>query len=218
MLRVGLTGELGSGKSTVARMLAARGAVVLSSDEMGRAMMQPGHAVFEAIVERFGHGVVLPGGELDRGALAKLAFDPVHPRVEELNGIVHPEVLEEQARQVEALARTQPDAMVVIESALIFATRAGGRPWRERFDVVVLVTAPENVKIARFVARAAQGRSLSEAEREELEADARGRLARQHIAPEDAAGCLELDNSGDETALEASVEALWRKLSAMQRG
>ena len=75
MLRVGLTGDLGSGKSTVARMFAERGAVVLSSDEMGRAMMQPGEAVYTAIAERFGKGVVAPDGSLDRRELARLVFD-----------------------------------------------------------------------------------------------------------------------------------------------
>ena len=74
MLRVGLTGDLGSGKSTVAGMLAERGAVIFASDEMARAMMQPGHAVYDAIVAQFGDGVVLPDGSLDRRELARLAF------------------------------------------------------------------------------------------------------------------------------------------------
>src|SRR5579875_3265000 len=100
MMRVGLTGELGSGKSTVASMLAARGALVLSSDEMGRAMMQPGHAVFAQIVQRFGPEVLAADGSLNRSALAAIAFDPSKPRIEELNAIVHPAVIAEQARQI----------------------------------------------------------------------------------------------------------------------
>ena len=75
MLRVGLTGDLGSGKSTVARMLAERGAVVLSSDEMGRALMQPGQRVYAAIVATFGSEIVAADGTLDRKKLATLAFD-----------------------------------------------------------------------------------------------------------------------------------------------
>src|ERR1700761_2076094 len=98
MLRVGLTGELGAGKSTVARMLAERGAHVYSSDEMGRALMQPGQPVYDEIVAQFGPDVVRPEGSLDRGALARMAFDPARPRVEELNAIVHPAVLAVQAR------------------------------------------------------------------------------------------------------------------------
>ncbi len=90
MLRVGLTGELGSGKSTVARMLAERGAVVLSSDEMGRALMQPGQPVYAQIVATFGNEVIAADGSLDRKKLAALAFDAKQPRVEELNALVHP--------------------------------------------------------------------------------------------------------------------------------
>ena len=90
MLRVGLTGELGSGKSTVAHLLGQYGAVVLSSDEMGRALMQPGAPVFAAIADAFGPGVLASDGTLDRKALAALAFAPKHPRVEELNCLIHP--------------------------------------------------------------------------------------------------------------------------------
>jgi len=100
MLRVGLTGDLGSGKSTVGRMLAERGAVVLSSDEMGRELMQPGQPVFAKIVAKFGAEMVAADGSLDRHKLATLAFDPAHPRVEELNAIVHPAVIDAQAKQI----------------------------------------------------------------------------------------------------------------------
>src|SRR5271156_201207 len=95
MLRVGLTGSLGSGKSTAARLFAAHGAHVLQSDVIGRELMQPGQAVYAAIVERFGNAVVLPDRQLDRGALAKIAF--TDGRVEELNAIVHPAVIARQA-------------------------------------------------------------------------------------------------------------------------
>ncbi len=88
MLRVGLTGGLGSGKSTAAKLFAAHGAHVLQSDAIGRELMQPGQAVYAAIVQHFGPGVVLPDGRLDRAALAQIAF--AEGRVEELNAIVHP--------------------------------------------------------------------------------------------------------------------------------
>jgi dephospho-CoA kinase len=210
MLRVGLTGDLGSGKSTVARMLAARGAVVLSSDEMGRAMMQPGEAVYTAIVKRFGPEVVAADGSLDRRRLAELAFNSAAPRVDELNAIVHPAVIEEQARQVAAYAGT--DAIVVIESALIFS--AYGQTPEElgrRFDCVVLVTAPETAKIERFIARALAGRTASADERNALEADARRRLAMQGTEAH-AAECLVICNDGDLASLEAQVDALWAKI------
>jgi dephospho-CoA kinase len=213
MLRVGLTGDLGSGKSTVARMLAARGAVVFSSDEMGRAMMQPGEPVYKQIVAHFGEGILAADKTIDRSKLASIAFDPAHPRVEELNAIVHPAVLHAQAEQIAELARTQPEAVVVVESALIFSTKHSGEsPWRDRFDRIVVVTAPEEQKLARFVERAGAGRTLSTEERAALDSDARQRLAQQQIAPEQSAGCIVIRNEGNMQELEAQVEKLWLEL------
>ena len=212
MLRVGLTGDLGSGKSTVARMFAARGAVVLSSDEMGRAMMQPGETVYAAIVASFGKGVVAADGSLDRHELARLAFS--EGRAEELNAIVHPAVLAEQARQVAEIARTKPDAIVVVESALIFSTKhgTGEQPWSKRFDRIVLVTAPETQKVMRFVERVAAGRELDAKERASLEADAQRRLAMQTENDAHAAECLVIRNEDGLEALEAEVDAVWAEL------
>jgi len=216
MLRVGLTGDLGSGKSTVAAMLAARGAVVLSSDEMARAMMSPGQPVYDQIVARFGSGVLTPDKTLDRRKLAALAFDAEHPRVAELNAIVHPAVISAQAEKTAALARTH--TILVIESALIFSvqTEHGAKPWRERFDRILLVTASEPRKIARFVERAAAGRALSAAERAALESDATRRLRTQHQTEEHAAECLVISNDGDLAALERQVEVAWQELLALE--
>lgn len=216
MFRVGLTGELGSGKSTVARLLAAEGAVVFSSDEMGRALMQPGQPVFRAIVDRFGPAVLTPAGTLDRPALASLAFNPENPRVEELNAIVHPAVLAEQEQQLAALARTQPEAIAVIESALIFTTKhaGAGGPWRTRFDRLILVIAPDELKLARFVARSANGRELSPEQRLALEADGQRRLQAQRISPELTAGSLVLENTGDFAALQRRTLEVFAQLKA----
>jgi len=217
MLRVGLTGDLGSGKSTVARMLAERGAVVLSSDEMGRALMQPGQRVYAAIVATFGSEIVAADGTLDRKKLATLAFDAKNPRVDELNAIIHPAVIEAQGKLLEELARTNPEAIAVVESALIFSTPYGRQgSWRERFDCVLVVDTPEEVKIARFVDRIAAGRALSAGEREELEADARRRLQVQHatVYPGD---CLVMHNDGDVEFLEQQVAVVWEQLREMER-
>ena len=216
MLRVGLTGDLGSGKSTVARMLAERGAVVFSSDEMGRALMQPGEPAFAAIVAAFGGGVVAEDGSLDRKKLAALAFDAKNPRVDELNAIVHPAVIEAQAVQLEELARANPETIAVVESALIFSTQYGQGRWRERFDCVLVVDAPEEVKIARFVDRIAAGRALTAGEREGFEDDARRRLQVQHETayPGD---CLVLHNDGDVEFLEQQVAVVWERLREMER-
>jgi dephospho-CoA kinase len=153
-LRVGLTGGLGSGKSTVAALLAARGAHILSADDLGRQLMEPGTSVFEAIVQRFGLEVVQPDGRLDRATLARISF--AENRVEELNAIVHPATIALQGEMTAALFAREPSAIVVVESALIFETKYG-EGWRERFDCLVLVTAPEEQKIARFIARSSSG-------------------------------------------------------------
>ena len=218
MLRVGLTGNLGSGKSTVARMLAERGAVVLSSDEMGRALMQPGQAVYAAIVERFGAEGVAADGMLDRSKLAMLAFDRVRPRVEDLNALVHPAVIATQTKAMDEIAAKDPKAIVVVESALIFSTKYGSTDqssgsWRERFDRILLVTAPEEQEVERFVDRAAAGRTLGAEERSALEADARQRLAVQQKG-QYAGDCLVLHNDGDIEQLEAQVDAVWSELTA----
>jgi dephospho-CoA kinase len=216
MLRVGLTGDLGSGKSTVAALLAKRGAVVLSSDEMGRAMMQPGEAAFDVIVERFGDEVLAANGLLDRRKLAALAFDPAAPRIAELNAIVHPAVIAEQAKQVEAFAGT--DAIVVIESALIFTAYGQTQEQiRERFDRILLVVAPEAAKISRFVERMLDGHPGSAEERAALEADARRRLALQRTE-DHAAECRVIRNDGSVAELEVQVETVWKELVALEGG
>src|SRR6185437_531278 len=213
MLRVGLTGELGSGKSTVARMLAAHGAVVLSSDEMGRAMMQPGHPAFAQIVERFGPAILKPDGTLNRHALARLAFDQNNPRIEELNAIIHPAVITAQAEQVAELARRQPHAIIVVESALIFSTKhtpQGG--WRSRFDCIILVTAPDDTKIDRFIQRTAPGSSDAH-----LRDDARLRLEAQRATIPTDIPSYTLENDGSISDLQRNVDALWSQLVDVEK-
>jgi len=224
MLRVGLTGGLGSGKSTAARMFASLGAHVLQSDAIGREMMEPGKAVYTAIVDRFGSSVMQPDGRLDRAALAKIAFDD--GRVEELNAIVHPAVIARQAELSEAIFQQDPEAIVMVESALIFETKHSetkhsdsqptGQPrWHNRFDRIILVTAPEEVKIARFVGRCAAGESLTAERREKLESEARLRLAQQIPDEQKSALCdYVLTNGGPLTELEWQVDQLWPILKA----
>ena len=206
MLRVGLTGGLGSGKSTVAAMLASRGAHVLSADELARQLMEPGTAVFAAIAEHFGPRVVTPEGRLDRPALARLAF--AEGRVEELNAIIHPATIARQAELTAALFTGHPHAVVVVESALIFETRySGAANWQDRFDRMILVTAPDELKIDRFIARSGGG------DREALAAEARRRLARMIPDVDKAAQCdFMIRNDGSREQLEQQVEAVWQQL------
>jgi len=177
MLRAGLTGGLGSGKTMVAAMFRSLGAHVIEADAVGREMMAPGHAVYDEIIRQFGPGVVRADGLLDRRHLADLAFR--QNRLAELNRIVHPPVIAAQQQWADAIFAHEPDAVAIVESALIFeADRQGSAPgWRRRFDRVILVTAPIEMRVARYVDRMA---SLPGApSKPELEADARRRIAAQ---------------------------------------
>ena len=234
-LRIGLTGGLGSGKSTAAAMLAAHGATIFSADELARSLMQPGQPVFAAIVEHFGPAVLRHDGTLDRAALACLAF--ASGRVEELNAIIHPATIALQAKLATEVFARRPNAIVVVESALIFETKFGkadssqdvhnefepreGQPesnqsavWSSRFDRLILVTAPEALKISRFVARSnapdpAAGRELAE--------EARRRLA-QMIPDERKAPLCDyvLNNGRSLDHLQQQVDALWQALTQPQ--
>ena len=219
MLRVGLTGGLGSGKSTAARLFAAHGAHVLQSDAIGRELMEPGQAVYAAIVDHFGNVVLQPDGQLNRAALARIAF--ADGRVEELNAIVHPAVIAQQEKLSEAIFQQDPRAVVMVESALIFETKYGetkygeSTRWQNRFDRIILVMAPEEAKIARFVARAASGKAINDERRAELEAEARRRLAQQISDEQKSALCdYVLTNGGALTELEWQVDQLWPILKA----
>ncbi|HWB31540.1 MAG TPA: dephospho-CoA kinase [Acidobacteriaceae bacterium] len=212
MLRVGLTGGLGSGKTTAAKRFAELGADVISADEVGRALMQPGEPVFAKIVEQFGPAVVSADGTLDRAALSRVAFG--EGRLEELNAIVHPATIARQEQIVAEIGDRKPDAVVVIESALIFETRYGGQEgWRLRFDRIILVRASEATRIARFIQRASGGKALTEAARMDLEAEARRRMAQQLDDDWKAAHSdYVLTNDGTTQELCAQVDALWLKL------
>jgi len=219
MLRVGLTGGLGSGKSTVAGFLRGLGAQVIEADELGRTLMEPGQGVYSEIVKAFGPEVVGEDGRLNRARLAELAFRG--GRLNELNAIVHPAVIEAQRLWMDSVFARDAAAVAVVESALIFEVERDARArgekesvladWRRRIDRVVVITAPDELKIARYAARVSQGGADPQA----AEADARIRLAHQ-IPDAEKAGHADfvLDNTGDEAALRAQVEALWGKLKA----
>ncbi len=238
MLRVGLTGGLGSGKSTAAALFAAVGAHVLQSDAIGRELMQPGEVVHATIVAHFGPGVVLPDGSLDRPALARIAF--TEGKVEELNAIVHPAVIARQAKLSEEIVRRDASAIIIVESALIFETNYSetndgktnsgpehednigitsqstvGAHRRSRFDRIILVTAPEELKIDRYVARIAAGQPLTPERRKQLEAEAKSRLAQQLPDERKSSLCdYILTNAGPLTELEWQIDRLWPILRA----
>jgi dephospho-CoA kinase len=205
MLRVGLTGGLGSGKSTVAGMFAELGAAVISADQLGRQLMQPGEPVYAAIVKTFGSEVVRDDGSLDRKKLAELAFQ--HNQADALNHIVHPAVVAAEEEWMRGVFAADPRRVAIVESALIFEVEKWGTApgWVQRFDKLILVTVPDEVKIARFVARMVT--------HDGAEADARARIAAQIPDSEKAARCdYVIDNTGSLEATQATVEDIYDEL------
>jgi dephospho-CoA kinase len=196
VILVGLTGGIGSGKSTVSAMLAARGAVVVDADAITRDLQRAGQPVLAAIVERFGPDVLLPDGELDRPALAAIVFsDP--DSLKDLNAIVHPAVGAEIARRIEAASGT--DAVVVLDIPLLAENP------RKGLAATVVVDTPVDLAVERLV----RLRGMDED-------DARARIARQATREERAATADRiLDNSDDLAALESQVDELWDWLSAL---
>jgi dephospho-CoA kinase len=196
MLLVGLTGGIGSGKTTVARMLAERGAVVVDADELAREALEPGTRAFEQVWALFGQEVLTPDGELDRAAIARIVFADEEKR-RALESITHPEVFRLLADEVEWHRDT--DNVVVFDAPLIIETG-----FHEACDVVVVVTAPEEQRIERVM----RDRGMTAAE-------ASVRIAAQAGAEErEAAADVILENDGDLDALKTRVEALWSDLAA----
>jgi dephospho-CoA kinase len=198
VLRIGLTGGIGSGKSTVAGLLAARGAQVVDADRIAREVVEPGTPGLEAVVAAFGSGVLTPEGALDRPALAAVVFaDPEARR--RLDGIVHPLV---RARATELVAAAPPDAVVVQDVPLLVETGQAGS-----YDLVLVVEADTDTRVRRLV-----GRGLSED-------DARARISAQATDEQRrAVADVVLDNSGTVEALEAQVERFWSERVVPARG
>lgn len=197
-MRVGLTGGVGSGKSTVAALLAEHGAVVIDADAIAREVVAPGTPGLASVLERFGAAVTAPDGSLDRAALAAIVFADDAARAD-LNAIVHPLV---GARTAELMAEVPAGTIVVHDIPLLVeGDRAGG------FDVVVVVEADRQTRLRRL-----ERRGLSPA-------DARARMAAQATDEQRRAAAHEIvANDGDRAALRAEVDELWRRLRRRQEG
>jgi dephospho-CoA kinase len=199
MLLVGLTGGIGSGKSTVAGMLASHGAVILDADDFARAAVARGTPGFDAVVTRFGPEIVGVDGELDRPRLATLVFGDEAAR-RDLEAIVHPFVRKAIADGITANAAT--DRVVVLVNPLLIEMGT-----HRDCDVVIVMSVDPETQVARSVARGMD------------EADVRARMAAQLPLEERATHAnVVLDNEGDEEELAMHVERLWDGLAACASG
>ncbi|MBG6088492.1 dephospho-CoA kinase [Actinomadura viridis] len=193
MLKVGLTGGIGSGKSEVSARLRARGAVIIDADRIAREVVEPGTPGLAAVVAEFGEGVLLPGGGLDRERVGSIVFAD-RDRLAALNAIVHPLVGE---RMQELMDAAPAGAIVVYDVPLLAENGLAGM-----YDVVVVVDVPVEVQLDRLTSR-----------RGMTEEDARARIAAQAAREERRAVADHvIDNSGSLDDLQARVDALWEDL------
>lgn len=192
MLIVGLTGGIGAGKSTVAEMLAARGAVVIDADQVARSVVEPGRPALERIAERFGPEVLDGSGRLDRQRLADIAFaDPESKTA--LEAITHPAINEEFMRRVVELP---PDSIVVLDVPLLVESARA-------YECVVVVEAPRERRLERLEVRGVS------------RADAEARMAMQATDEQRrAAATWVLINDSDRAQLERQVEDVWTEIVA----
>jgi dephospho-CoA kinase len=195
MLLIGLTGNIAAGKSTVARMLSARGATIIDADALARDAVAVGSAGHRAIVERWGDDVLTPDGGLDRAALRQLVFqEPAE--LEALNAIVHPEVSRLREELVSE-ARERGDQMLVCDIPLLFERRLV-----DDFDRIVLVDAPRPLRLERLM----RDRGLSHTEAVNMIA------AQMPAELKRARADFVIMNDGDLATLEERVVAVWRAL------
>ena len=202
MLKVGLTGGVACGKSTVGEMFVARGARLIKADEIAHQLMRPGQPVYREVVQHFGRGIVHEDGTIDRQKLAQAAFGG--GRVEELNRLVHPAVIAHQERWMEEEEARHRDAVVIVEAALI--VEAGVQ---KRFNKIIMVTCRPEQKAARFAER----QSIThEAARQEVE---RRQAAQRSDEDKIRAADYVIDNSGSRAETERQVEQVFRELKQL---
>jgi dephospho-CoA kinase len=198
MLLVGLTGGIGSGKSTVSALLADKGAVIIDADAITRELQQAGTEVFNAIVDRFGPEVVASDGTLDRPALAAVVFTDAQAK-KDLEAIVHPAVGAEMIKRLQDLAET--DHVVVYDVPLLVEAKRSG------YGAVIVVDVDPEIAVRRLV----EQRGMDEA-------DARARIANQASRQERAAVADRvIDNSGTLGDLRRQVDEVWVWLASLPR-
>jgi dephospho-CoA kinase len=200
VLAVGLTGGIGSGKSAVADLLVARGAVLIDADQLARDVVAPGGPAFQPLIDRFGPGIVTSDGTIDRPALAAVAFADDVARAD-LNAITHPAIGLAMRQAGEALAGT--DHIVVFAIPLLTSSHRETVP----LDCVVVVDCPTEVALERLLTQRGMDRA-------DAEARIRAQISREERVKE---ADYVLDNSGDRAALEVEVARLWEWLNVRKR-
>jgi dephospho-CoA kinase len=217
VLKVGLTGGIASGKSIVGEMFVALGAHLIQADLIAHDLMQPGKPVYDEVVRHFGREILNPDLSVNRAKLAEAAFGSVAPapatarlpsaafappsRVDELNHIVHPAVIRAQDEWMEQMGRQDPQAVAIVEAALILESGAAGD-----FDRLIVVTCTDEQRIARFAKRQ---RLTTQAAREEV---VRRMAAQLPEATKIEAADFVIDNSGALDRTHEQVRNLWPKL------
>jgi len=148
MLKVGLTGGIATGKTLVGKMFAELGAHTIDADVIAHDLMRPGERVYDEVVKRFGADILNPDKTVNRALLAETAFDQRRPRIYELNAIVHPGVIEKYEQWMEEIGGREPDAIAMLEAALLL--EAG---LRRRFDRIIVVSCHTQQRIERWEKR-----------------------------------------------------------------
>ncbi|HVS31948.1 MAG TPA: dephospho-CoA kinase [Thermoanaerobaculia bacterium] len=199
ILRVGLTGGIACGKSTISRIFAGLGCVTIDADDIVTRIYRRGGAGHEALVREYGPGILEPDGEIDRKKLADVAFGDANA-ARKLNSLIHPLVLEEEERCIRAEERRFPDRDRIFITEATLLLEAGGK---ERYDCIVVVDVDPAVQIQRAVSRGmtkgeVQRRIKHQMSREE-------RLRNAHYV---------IDNNGDRRSAEVATHAVYEKLCA----
>jgi dephospho-CoA kinase len=204
MLRVGLTGGISCGKSTVGKMFSDFGAHLIEADTIAHELYRPGEPVYNELVARFGPEIIRPDGQIDRPLLATAAFDG--GRVEELNKIVHPAVIKRQEQWMYQIGEKEPYAVAMVEAALILEAGVRGR-----FDKIIVVTCRPEQKVSRFALRTGIPESAARAEVE------RRSKAQMNDDEKVRRADFVIDNSGPVELTHHQVERIYAELRVLAK-
>jgi dephospho-CoA kinase len=204
MLRVGLTGGISCGKTTVGKMFSDLGAHLIEADTIAHELYRPGEPVYKELLLKFGPDIVRPDGEIDRPRLASVAFDD--NRVEELNKIVHPAVIKKQEQWMYQIGEREPYAVAMVEAALILEAGV-----REHFDSIIVVTCRPEQKVSRYALRASMPDSAARAEVE--------RRSKAQMSDDEKVrrANFVIDNSGPIELTRHQVERIYAELRVLAK-